>query len=239
MSRILLISPVRPSLHPELQKALWNNMQATIGSNPEHELGFLIDYTKITSDPTDRTPWSKVTRIRNKILDYIDISAWDHLLWIDADVVIWPANMPTKLLGANPYGVSMPMVLIEGSNRFYDVSACIMRGTEDVEPRNRKRIKGRNVHDEPPYFFSLDGQPYNPINKRESNRSIVEMDCVGTITLVNTDIYRTGVRYEDHPVFTDHYPICKKAREIGRLVTMTTSIKAYHADLPKYGEKWH
>jgi hypothetical protein len=68
---------------------------------------------------------------------------------------------------------------------------------------------------------------------------VVPLDCVGTVYVVHTDIYRFGARHADHEAFTDHFPICAAARAMGRPVVCDRRLRVAHADLPKYGEEWH
>lgn len=176
---------------------------------------------------TDSRPWSKITRIRNNMLDNMPWELYDYVLWIDADIVDFPPDLIENLIDANPTGVSAPMVLTEDTNGFYDRSAFIIKGTSDICPQNRSFLTGRNLTFIPPYWL------------QEPQDNIVEMDCVGSVLLVNTDIYDAGARYTDHPAFTDHFAICSAARAMKRPVTVRRDMLTYHANLPKYGKKWH
>ena len=84
----------------------------------------------------DERPLSKTARLRNRMLDSIDLHAFDYLLWIDSDVIEIPADLPTTLINANPTGVTAPLVLIEepgplGKNQFYDTTAFVLKGRSD------------------------------------------------------------------------------------------------------------
>lgn len=233
--RILTIIPVKPNLHIQLKERAWKAAAAMDGCNPAHEISYLFDYTPIPSEPGDCRPWSKVTRIRNKILDSINLSAWDYLLWIDADVVSYPPNMPTLLIEANPGGVTAPVVMVEGTDAFYDWTAFIFKGASGIQPETRGQIAGRNL-----------------MRVSELPSDVTEMDCVGTVTMVPTEVHRTppltespmlnmriGARYFDDASRTDHFSVCLAAREMGRKVCVVKSIVAKHACLPQYGENWH
>lgn len=227
MSRILVIVPAKPQMHAELKRRCMVSALAMLEAN-RHEMAFLFDWTSEAKQPGDATPWSVVARVRNRIVDGLSLDRWDYLLWIDADVIDYPADLPTRLIQSNPEGVSAPMVLIEDSARlFYDFAGFIIRGRDHVRHDTRMLVRGRNLSHEPPYW---------PI---EPTQDVVEMDCVGCVMMVPAAIYRAGGRYEDHPLFTDHYPICRKAREMGRRVTVCRSLVTTHANLPKYGEAWH
>jgi hypothetical protein len=160
------------------------------------------------------------------MLTKIDVNHYDYLLWIDADIIDFPLDMPSRLIEGNPTGISAPMVLIEGSNTFYDYTAFVIKGQDHIEPRSRNCIHGRNLKPQSPYWINV------------PTETVVELDCVGTITLVPSWVYKFA-RYEDHPAFTDHYPLCKAVRDAGLKVTVDRSLLAYHANLPAYGESWH
>lgn len=223
--------PINPAMCPELKQAAYDAAIKIPACNPGLNIGLYFDTTKVEGQPTDRMPWAKVARVRNMMLDRIDVAQWTHLLWIDADVIHYPADLPTRLLRANPSakGVVAPMVLVENSDRFYDWAAFIIEGQSSVDPGMHEYRPGRNLTHEPPYWPS-------------PRTGVVRMDCVGAVTLVDTDIYLgdgIDVRYSEHPAFTDHYAICEAARMNDLPVLCDTNTVVYHADLPKYGELWH
>jgi hypothetical protein len=103
-----------------------------------------------------------------------------------------------------------------------------MAGKGVVKPDDRWAREGRQLAHAPPYW------PDAQFAER-----VVTMDCVGTLYVVHADVYRVGVRHEDHPAFTDHWPICEWLRRAGRPVVCCRDLVAYHARLPDYGETWH
>lgn len=227
MSKILIAIPIKPSLNPVLLSKCLDLVGKMPAANPKHEFTTYLDFTPIKKEEGDNTPWAKVARARNLLLTKVDYKAYDYILWIDADVVDYPADMPSKLIAGNPEGISAPSVLVEDwQNVFYDWAAFIYKGKSHIEPTNRNRIEGRNIN------------PYSHWNNGEIG-DVIDMDCVGTITMVPTWIYATGVAYTNHPAFTDHYPLCKVCTDTGKRVTCDRSIIAYHANLPKYGEAFH
>ncbi|MDP9172626.1 MAG: hypothetical protein M3O30_02010 [Planctomycetota bacterium] len=232
--RVLVVIPAKTDLHPLLKQRCMELALSLVGANPGLELGLFFDWTSEPKLQDDRYHGSKIARIRNRIVDSVDLGRWDHFLWVDADVVQYPADMPSSLLALNPNGVSAPLVLIEEmGNRFYDVAAFVIKGRDVVDPTNRTITLGRNLSHDPPYWWPASAMP------KVGDSVAVPMDCVGTITMVPTMLYRKGVRYVDHPAFTEHYPICKAARDAGLPVTAHVNLLAYHACLPKYGENWH
>lgn len=229
MSDILLVLIIKPQMHPWLQRNAIEKATDVALTNEGHNVSIHIDRRPITLSQTEqRTPWSKVTLARNRVLQNIQFWDYEYLLWVDADVTDYPCDMPSRFIELNPDGITAPLILIEGSNTFYDFAASIMAGCDHIEPTNRSRLVGRNLQHEYPYW------PVEPTER------FVDMDCVGTITLVPTDIYlNNSDAYEDHPAFTDHYPICKMARSEGKRVGIDRGTIAYHANLPQYGEAWH
>lgn len=236
MAKILVAIPMRRDLNPTLIERCTSALGLLEDANPDHHLSSRLDSRDVEPLPADSTPWSKVARARNRMLADLhsgdrEIGAYDYILWIDADVVDYPADLPSRLIAVNPEGVTAPMVFVEGSAppRFYDWAAFIAKGTDQVASANPKSIVGRNLQHDLPYW------------PKEPSTVNVEMDCVGTITMVPTWIYtEAGARYEDHPAFTDHYSICAQCRAWGKKVIVCRDVVAWHADLSKYeGEKWH
>lgn len=228
MIRILVCIPMRPNMLPALKLeslAMASRMIAS-KSNPDIELSLFIDQSDEPRAPDDVTPWRKVSRVRNKLLSRINYSAYDYLLWIDSDIISYPEEMPTLLVRGNPGGVSAPSVMIEHSDLFYDWSAFILKGRSDIEPDRWAIIPGRNVNNHPPHW--PDGM----------ETGVIEMDCVGAITLVPTWAYKMAV-YEDHPAFTDHFSICKAVRTAGASVVCNRDVVALHAHMTDRGDSWN
>jgi len=227
MKSVLAIIPIKPQMNPQLKWMAMERAYAMVGENPALDMGIFIDARAEPSQPGDCRVWSKVARVRNKVLGSIDLAKWDYLLWIDADIIEYPPDLPARLIEANPEGMTAPIVLVEESNRFYDWAAFIIAGKDSVRPADRSRIVGRNLQHEPPYW------------PEEPKEELVEMACVGAVTMVPTWVYRQGVTYLDHPAFTDHYPIARFVRDCGKRVICHRGVKVAHAELPRYGEAWH
>ena len=223
--KVLVVVPCKPSLPRALaDKMLLAVNNLVLGAGVDCSL--LLDRAPEKPLVTDRTPWVLQSRVRSKIINSGVWRDFSHLLWVDADIVFLPDKMLDQLLVHNSGGVCAPMVLIEGSSRHYDGSAYIQKGTSHIAPGDRQcDYPGRNFNPYPPYV------PDFP--------EVLDVDSVGTITLVNCDVYRSGCNYEDHATFTDHWGICDRALGLGRRVTVSRDLVALHADLPKYGLAWH
>jgi len=248
--QVLVLIPVKPSLNPELMAKAFAKAQLMVQACPDLELTICFDARKVEKLDTDSTPWSRVTRARNRLLDLFGLwpmgaliprhfqLSHDWILWIDADVVDYPADLAQWLVyGAMNYaqnGVCAPTVLIEQTEPpiFYDTSAFIRRGRSHVRPDSREYMPERSVSGHPPYYWPGEEIIIPP--------DYVEMDVVGTCYVVHKDIYLAGARHWDHPAFTDHQPICAKAWEMGRKVVALPNVTAWHANLPNYaGESFH
>jgi hypothetical protein len=216
----LILIPCKATMHADLMARMATLAGLLPRANPGLTMAVYLDFSPEPRRDGDNTAWSKVTRVRNRVLDTVDWRRFSHVVWIDADVVDYPADLPTRLISANPDGIAAPMVFVDKGDgtpnyqHFYDTSAYTVGG----------------VH------FGM-CPPYWPGG--EPAERVVDVDSVGCVYSVNTDIYRAGVRHEDHPTNTDHWPVCVKAREMGRRVVVDRSIEVIHARLPDYGEAWH
>ena len=220
------------------------------------DIDFALDNERISKEPGDYTPWSRVKRIRNLMIEKYPIKNYDYLYIIDSDIIDYPHNFLTRAIGLNPEGITAPVALIQNSVVFYDWCGYQKKGATNLygEYRSEILIKGsqkRNFNLQPPYV-------------EDSNR-LVEIDCVGCTYVVpvkvfsqtygnmqqelletfeiakvqNHKIKENIVQYEDHPSFTDHYTICAATRANSGKIIMDRGSVAYHADLPIYGEAWH
>ncbi len=246
--RILVAIPLKKEMHPYLKKNCIEHASQLPSANPTMDVVLHFDYTDIPKEPTDSRPWSKVTRIRNKVINSLNLDAYTHICWIDADLVDYNKDILTKLITANPIGVCAPKVLIEGTNQWYDWAAFVMKGKSNIKPDDRNRIWGRNLQHPAPYFWIDGGKnpdanpmvaPRDGVAMDFKGQTLIDLDSVGAMYTVSTDIYKAGIRHEDHPAFTDHFPICEAALKMDRRVTVDFTSTAYHAVLPNYGEKWH
>lgn len=224
--------------------------------NPLVDIDFALDNERIDKKPTDYTPWSRVKRIRNLMIDKYPIHNYDYLYIIDSDIIDYPLNFPTRAIGLNPSGITAPMALIQNSTVFYDWCGYQKLGATSIHSEYRRFImdkgcKQRNFALSPPYV--------------DDSSRLVEIDCVGCTYIVPTSVFSQTygnlqnelievfklakvtdhkiaeniIQYEDHPTFTDHYTICAAVRANGGKIYMDRGSAAYHADLPIHGEAWH
>lgn len=212
---VLALIPIKPDMHGDLKRRALELAGRMPAFNPSINMVTVFDSRMLPKKPGDSTPWSKVTRVRNTLLDCFKLTAFTHVLWIDADLVEYPADLPTRLLSANQHGVSSCPVFIEDrEEQFYDTAGYV--GIDE---------KHWNV--------------FSPHHEHILGKEVVEVASVGCLYMVPSYIYQTGARHTDHPTNTDHWEICQAARRAGRTVTVDMRMRALHANLPKYGEAWH
>ena len=212
---VLALIPLKADMHPDLKRRALELAGRMPAANPSLQIITVFDWRRLPKEPKDSTPWSKVTRVRNTLLDCFKLSAFTHVLWIDADLVEYPADMPTRLLQTNAHGISsLPVFIEDKENEFYDTAG----------------------------FVGLDEkhwEVFSPHHEDMAGREVVEVSCVGCVYSAPSWLYQSGVRHTDHPTNTDHWSICQAARKAGRSVTVDLRMRALHANLPKYGESWH
>ena len=80
-----------------------------------------ISHSTTESALADRKRWRLAGRtvlatIRNIVIHEYLRPEHEYVLWLDADVVRYPADLVRRLYETNPTGVSAPLVVIEGSD---------------------------------------------------------------------------------------------------------------------------
>jgi hypothetical protein len=211
MKRVLVAIPYKPDLHDHLYHRMIELSDALIWGNPDYQIDIMRVCEKFVF--TGKEPYAHPqATVRNALLDKFLKPEHDLVMWIDADMVDYPADIITQLDRANPGGVTAPIVLVEGSNQFYDTYGYVQ--------------EGKKVRPWPPYFFP------------SQDRRLITMDAVGCAYLIPAEVYRNG-RYTTTPEHTEHMSICRLAGALGLPIMCYTEMVIYHADLPRYGLNWH
>ena len=154
----------------------------------------------------------KLTQIRNKIIEE-NLKDQEYVWSIDSDIVNFPPNILDQLID-HDVDIVAPLVLIEGTNRFYDILAFLYQGKQ--------------------FTHAL---PYCPACKRNE---LFEVDSVGTCYLARSDIFKQGIKYSTHEgKISEQICFCQEARKKGFKIWVDPTIKVLHANLPKYGERFH
>lgn len=211
MKKVLVAIPYKDTLHPALYERMNYLAGRLVGGNPDYLLDIVC---KKSSGPgmfknTGSNPFQGHANARNALLNRY-LSDHDMVMWIDADLVDYPADIITRLDKANPGGVTAPVVLIEGTRRFYDTYGY--------------RQNGKQVLCDWPYF--------NPTGQ------LVTLDSVGCAYLIPASVY-VNQPYVTMPDQTEHYSIMLAAKKQGLKIACYTDMTIYHANLPLYGENWH
>lgn len=261
--KVLFMIAYLETMNKYFIEKMMENVRKTIEKCPEIEFGTYFENINIPKKDTDYTPWSRVARARNYMMERINLDDWDYLYWIDSDIVEYNPELPKRALSLNPKGITAPVMCIEESNIFYDWCGYIPRHNTIQKPDKLGYIYGRQIGLIPPYDSRLKKkQTLNPPLKYDDNE-LVELDCVGCMYIVPTYIFKcqykkktkeklrqildkhnsphkldNKVRYEDHPAFTDHYPVCCALIDEGEKIYLDRLSIGYHADLPKYGLTW-
>lgn len=211
MTRILVATPVRAPLHP----ALWARMTALHAELPRANPGLRLDIAVSPNSihpPAGSDAFTAHAQARNELLARYLRPDHAYVLWIDADVVAYPPDLPTRLLAVHPAAVVAPIVLIEGTQTFYDVYG----------------------------FRALGGEPVMATwAPRSEDTTSVPLSEVGTCYLVPAEVYRCGAEYAPTPGHTEHYAVMAAARAWGWPVLCDPTMTIEHADLSQYGERWH
>lgn len=208
---ILVAIPYEPGRSP-----VWPRIASDLAARlPQANPG--ITFT-VALHPCERThapgdgKFSANARARNSLLDAHLSETYSHVLWVDSDLINYPADLPSRLLALNPHGISAPaVVLARHGARFYDILGFVEGG------------RGFQMH-----------QPWC-----SQPGPVVELDSVGCIYLAPASLYRVGVRYADAPGYTEHMSVMREAKAAGLRICADLSITAVHAWLPDYGEAIH
>lgn len=254
--RVLLMIAYLETQNPKLIDHMLYNANKVRENNPLLDIDFALNNERVDRLSTDYTPWSRVKRIRNLMLDRYPIDNYDYLYIIDSDMIDYPHGFVSRAIGLNPKGITAPLALIQYSTVFYDWCGYQKPGATSIDGEYgdtilEKACTSRNFCLTPPYI--------------SNNNRLSQIDSVGCTYVVPTYIFKKTygkiqselirifdlagvtdhkineniVQYEDHPSFTDHYTICAAIRANGESVILDNGSVAYHADLPLYGENWH
>jgi len=212
VTRILACTPYRPSTHPALVERWWDSAHALAAQLAPQGVSLLS--LALADRDTASVPgrFGAHARARNALLEAIDLSAYDYLYWVDADIIRWPAGLIDWALTHNPDGVTAPAVLLDRYiDRFYDTWGFLEAG----QPAALY----------PPWFAE--------------SGPVITLDSVGCCYLIPAVIYRDGARYHEIAGATEHLSVCLAARRDHRAILANLDLRAIHAYLPEYGEALH
>lgn len=211
MVNVLVAIPYKPNLHDHLYYRMVELSERLPEANPDYQLEIqrVCERFEFTGEEPYAHPQATA---RNALLDKHLRPEHDLVMWLDADLIDYPADIITALNDANPGGLTAPVVKIEGGEQFYDTYGFVQCGSK--------------------------ARPFAPFFSVQESLQLAWMDAVGTAYLAPASIYRPG-RYTTTPQQTEHYSICQEAKRQGVRVACYTGMTIYHADLPRYGLAWH
>lgn len=215
---ILVLQPIRPTNPPALRDRADALLERMVSACPFYEFDIAQDDSAVPI-PAHPSIYMRHATVRNYMLDRYLSPAHTHVLWIDSDLIDYPAELPALLHHAAPNAICAPMAVLDdsagrmgqipGKERFYDVGGFIERG-------NRARMY-------PPWF--------------EQTGDVIELDSVGCCYLAPASLYHAGVRYRPPPTdyYVEHWSVMQEAKRRGYRVCALTTVRAVHAWLPDYG----
>ncbi len=230
---ILVLQPTRPSNPPALRARAEGLLWGLVTSNPGMTFDVRQDDTALEI-PAHPSLYMRHATVRNYLLDTYLKDEHTHVLWVDSDLIDYPAELPTLLMGVvgETQTICAPLAVLDDThltqkNRFYDIGGFIENG-------KRARMY-------PPWF--------------DQQGDVIELDSVGCCYLAPAALYRsatvpgetTEIYTSQHffpaarysPPHTDyyveHWSVMQAAKKRGyRICALTTAI-ATHAWLPDYG----
>lgn len=209
---ILVLQPIRPS-NPH---ALRDRASELLYAMPAANLGMRFDIRQDDAAldiPPHPSLYMRHATVRNYMLDTYLRDEHTHVLWVDSDLIDYPADLPTRLAEVGDRTITAPLPLLSPtsgwSSRFYDIGGFIEDG-------NRARMWAP--------WFNQEGE-------------VIELDSVGCCYLAPAELYRAGVRYAPPPTdyYVEHWSVMQEARKRGYRICALTGVRAIHAWLPDYG----
>jgi hypothetical protein len=158
------------------------------------------------------TRLSKLAAARNAMADRIAWQEYDYVAQPDADVFYGPDTIAQLPLDRGR--IVAPLVMIEGwADRFYDTAGFVA-------------ADGTGFRHRPPWLPGDHGD-------------LVQCRWVGSFYVYPAWLLGRGCRWAEGVGRTEHGVFCRMAREQGVFSFCDFRVRAYHANLPEYGEAWH
>jgi len=151
-----------------------------------------------------------LAKLRNELVAQYLAPQHSHVLWIDADIVVYDPLLPGKLVQKCSDGIIAPKVLTQGiKDRWHDLAGFVRDGKWAAEF--------------PPYWEGIDAVTQPP--------AVVNMESVGACYMVPADVYRHGAQHSATEGFTEHASVCRAAREgLNMHVWLWTELAVFHVN---------
>jgi Anp1 len=212
---VLVPMPIKPGLHPALKEKCLHNLEQ-LSTEGGIEFDTVFDEREYPKQYAHENFFGRLARMRQQLID--DHLRLEHtdVLWIDADIIVYPHDLYQQLRRVSEEHVVSPIVLIEKSEINYDTASF----REDVRARSSAG---------PPWFV----QP----------GPVVELVSTGCCLVMPAEVHRQQ-RFRAQPDTdvswnTEWLSMCTSARSMGYKILCDTRIRVEHANLPAYGEQFH
>lgn len=160
----------------------------------------------------------KLATLRNHLI-MESLEDEEYVLFVDSDVVKMPPSLLRSLLAVDAE-IAAPMVYIENFREyndtyFYDTLAFL--GDDN-----------RNFDHTYPYVPGLRTLPTLPIY----------IGSVGTCYLVDSKVFRAGVKYQGSDTLSEQVGFCQRARAAGFRIAVAPDVEVLHCNFELYGEEF-
>jgi GT2 family glycosyltransferase len=159
----------------------------------------------------------KLAMLRNHLVAD-SLTDEEYVFVVDSDVVEMPTDLLSSLAALDA-DIAAPMVYIEdyefyGNGFFYDSLAF--------------RVGDVGFGHLPPYIPGCDSLPDH----------LTYVDSVGTCYLVNSKVFRAGVKYVGGESLSEQVGFCECAKAAGFRVAVAPDVSVLHCNFELYGERF-
>lgn len=238
---ILILQPIRPSNPPALRE----RASALLGALPAANPGMTFDIRQDDSAldiPAHPSLYMRHATVRNYMLDTYLKEEHDAVLWVDSDLIDYPADLPSRLTSVASQCPHCPFVHADAC-RDEDYARCLRcdthwPGTIAAPLPLLSETSGWKQR-----FYDIGGFVEGGTRARmfppwfDQEGGVIELDSVGCCYLAPATLYHSGVRYSPPPTdyYVEHWSVMQEAKKRGYRVCALTTVHAVHAWLPDYG----
>ncbi|MEA1998146.1 MAG: hypothetical protein U9N61_02300 [Euryarchaeota archaeon] len=163
------------------------------------------------------TRFERLATLRNHLV-FESLEDEEYVLMVDSDVLEMPVNLLSTLVNADA-DIVAPMVYIEdyelyGNDYFYDTLAF--------------RVGDAGFGHTMPYIPGYSTLP----------DQLTYIDSVGTCYLVNSKVFRAGVKYQGSETLSEQVGFCRRANHAGFRIAVLPDVGVLHCNFEMYGERF-